>query len=69
MSEAKRTARPLEAPGVAFWEGVEREIEALDVFDLIEFMGAGSLPIESRPGFERDLEARLRAGFRRRYCQ
>ena len=69
MSEAKRTAHPLEAPGAAFWEGVEREIEALDVFDLMEFLGAASLPIRPRPAFERDLEARLRADFRRRHCQ
>ncbi len=60
------------APGSCvpgFWDGVEREIETLDVFDLIEFLGAGELPIDPAPGFRRALEARLRSRFRARFAQ
>jgi hypothetical protein len=69
MTQEQRKARAHRALGTAFWEQVEREIEVLDVFDLIEFLGADALPIEPSPDFCRDLEERLRADFRQHYCQ
>ena len=69
-AEQRRESRPtvgFRASVPGFWDQVEREIEALDSYDLIEFLGAGALPIEPRAGFEHALEARLAAAFRRRF--
>ncbi len=62
----------MSAPGSSvpgFWDGVERELETLDVFDLVEFLAAGELPIDPAPGFRRALETRLRSHFRARFAQ
>ena len=51
----------------AFWDGVEREIEALDCADFALFMGADALAIEPRPAFERALSTRLQSVLRARW--
>jgi hypothetical protein len=53
--------------GASFWDGVEREIEALDFADLALFLRADRLPLEPRPGFEGALAAQLAARFRGRW--
>jgi hypothetical protein len=53
--------------GARFWDGVETEIEALDLNDFALFLGADRLAIEPRPRFERSLDTHLRALVRRRW--
>jgi len=50
-----------------FWDGVEREIESLDVLDFELFLGADGLAIEPRPGFADALAGRLQALCRTRW--
>ena len=45
----------------AFWADVDREIEHADLAELAWFAHADALPLELRPGFERELWQRLRA--------
>lgn len=45
--------------GRAFWDGVERETEAADPADLLEFLSPREAP-PARPGFERVLAMHLR---------
>jgi hypothetical protein len=52
-----------------FWDEVEYEIEALDPYDLLEFLTADERPISPRPGFRAGLRAELTALVRRRYQQ
>lgn len=75
MSErAKMRQRAQHAPGVlearlgaTFWDGVEREIEALDVADFELFLRADTLSIEARPAFARALSGQLASIFRARW--
>jgi hypothetical protein len=61
-------AQGLEARhGAAFWDGVECEIEALDVADYELFLCAGQLRIEPRPSFARALAGHLASVFRARW--
>lgn len=50
-----------------FWDGVEHEVEELDVHDFAEFLESGEQAIEPRPGFFEGLRERLRAFVRSRY--
>ena len=51
----------------AFWDEVEREIEAADPFDFSEFLLADELPPEPRAGFREELRESLLDLFRRRH--
>lgn len=51
--------------GRTFWDGVERETEAADPADLLEFLSPHEAP-PARPGFERMLAMHLRELFRLR---
>jgi hypothetical protein len=53
--------------GASFWDGVEREIEALDTSDFALFLGADRLGIEPRSGFESALYGHLSGLFRSRW--
>ena len=53
--------------GASFWDGVEREMEALDIADFALFLGAHELAIEPRQGFEQALSAHLSGLFRTRW--
>jgi hypothetical protein len=53
--------------GATFWDGVEHEIEALDVADFALFMRADGLSMEPRPGFARSLSGRLASLVRARW--
>ncbi|HTO09366.1 MAG TPA: hypothetical protein VMR86_20100 [Myxococcota bacterium] len=53
--------------GASFWDGVEREVEALDLADFGLFLGADRLALEPRPGFEDALSAHLSGLFRTRW--
>jgi hypothetical protein len=53
--------------GATFWDGVEREIEALDVADFALFMGADRLPFEPRPAFAHALSDCLASLVRSRW--
>ena len=50
-----------------FLDAVEREIDALDPAELIEFLEADDLPIDPRPAFESGLRAHLLTRFRSRF--
>ena len=75
MSEREtRPVRPRQARSASeprfearFWDGVEREIEALDWADLALFLRAGRLPIEPRPAFSTRLFGQLQTLARRRW--
>jgi hypothetical protein len=60
--EAKGARLSSPAIGRTFWDGVEKEIEAMDPNDLFEFLSPSDVP-PFRRGFERALEAHLRAFF------
>jgi len=64
-----RQARSAAEPRFAarFWDGVEREIEALDWADLALFLRAERLPIEPRPAFSAGLLGQLQTLARRRW--
>jgi hypothetical protein len=65
---AQRAQGHLEARhGATFWDGVECEIEALDVDDFALFMGADQLAIEPRPAFARALSGHLASLCRARW--
>jgi hypothetical protein len=53
--------------GARFWDGVEREIEALDWADLSLFLRANRLPIEPRAAFASGLLGQLQPLCRRRW--
>jgi hypothetical protein len=53
--------------GARFWDGVEREIEALEWADLALFLRADRLPIEPRAAFARGLFGQLEGLARRRW--
>jgi hypothetical protein len=53
--------------GASFWDGVEREVEALDLADFALFLGAHDLSHEPRPAFEGALAAHLSGLFRTRW--
>jgi len=53
--------------GASFWDGVEREVEALDEADFALFLGADGSSIEPRAGFEGALAAHLSGLFRTRW--
>jgi len=53
--------------GASFWDGVEREIEALDWADFALFLGSDELAIEPRPAFARALSSHLQGIFRARW--
>jgi len=71
MSDERRTeatGRMIRARfGRTFWEGVEREIEAFDASDFADFVAAGDLAIEPRPGFRETLLATLGVAARARF--
>ena len=75
MSEREtRSVRPVKARsatqprfGARFWDGVEREIEALDWADLALFMRADRLSIEPRAGYASGLFGQIEAVARRRW--
>lgn len=65
---AKATGRVIRARyGRTFWDGVERELEAFDAADFAEFVAAGRLRIEPRPGFREALLAHLGLAVRARF--
>lgn len=51
-----------------FWDGVEVEIEVLDLADFLEFLDAGDLDFDGSPGFRSALRTRLRGLVRRRFA-
>ena len=53
--------------GASFWDGVEREVEALDIADFALFLGAHELALEPRAGFEGALATHLSGLFRTRW--
>jgi hypothetical protein len=53
--------------GASFWDGVEREVEALDLADFALFLDADLLAIQPRSGFEGALAAHLSGLFRTRW--
>ncbi len=75
MSERRSRTRetPMAWTARAFWDEVEYEVEAVDLYDFAEFVSAPELPIEARPGFEAGLRRKLRRKLldrvRRRYQQ
>jgi hypothetical protein len=66
-SEKRKELAPAWVSEPSFWEGVEREVEALDVVDLGEFLAADAAPVTPRPGFFQELRERLRGLVRSRY--
>ncbi len=68
LAQTARTARTAWTAR-AFWDEVEYEIEAVDLYDFAEFASAAELPIEARPGFEAELRRELLDRVRRRYQQ
>ena len=64
-----RKARGASEPrfGARFWDGVEREIEALDWADLALFLRADRQAIEPRAAFSAGLFGQLRTLARRRW--
>ena len=71
MSERRSRMRetPVAWTARAFWDEVEYEVEAVDLYDFAEFVSAAELPIEARPGFEAGLRRKLLDRVRRRYQQ
>ncbi|MFI5314177.1 MAG: hypothetical protein ACHQ6T_00620 [Myxococcota bacterium] len=67
MSERDTTQLRQARHGASFWDGVEREIEALDCADFALFLGADALAIEPRPEFGRALANRLQSVCRARW--
>ncbi len=50
-----------------FWDGVEREVDALDADEFAEFLVADSLELPLRPGFRDELRSRLGDLVRQRF--
>ncbi|MCP4005642.1 MAG: hypothetical protein GY725_15740 [bacterium] len=51
----------------SFWDGVEVEVEALDVSDFQEFLESDALPIEPHEGFRKQLSGYLKGLVRARF--
>ncbi len=64
----KNQTRPVTRFGSTFWDGVEYELEVLDVADLDEFVSADALPIQPSAGFREQLSGYLKGLIRSRFA-